>query len=796
MPPQQTGDSAHATSRRSLDTVSALALIITLVAVLLIFTPGISVAITTSKTFLLAAGALVTLVIYIFARLARGNAVFPPLVLLGAIWLPVLAYAFSSVFSGVSFSNALWGTALEPDTLGALLIVATVGTLSALTIRRPEHYRTFLSVGAYTFGLVALLQLLVILVGQFAPNFVSPAFSFLGSSGDLASFLGLGVIATLVSVRFTKLSQRTKTLLIVAGAISLFLLAVQNSTLVWVLLAIVSLGLFVESVMRRGSKGADADIDDSVVLEEESPVEAGGGTRSLVFPLTVLAISLFFLIGSTLGNALASSLHITILNIRPSWQSTFSVAHSVYGTSPIFGTGPSTFGADWLKYRDPSLNTTVFWDVDFTSGIGFIPTSFATIGILGILAWLAFFGLFLVLGLRTLIFRSSKDAYVQYVSILSFLASVYLFTIAVFDLPNVVILGLAFVFAGLFVSTTRYAANGKQWGIVFSRSPRLGFVIVFSLTILLLASVVAAYALVGRYIAVKELADASTAFAAGNYALAEQSAQNAVAFAPNAAAYQVEAGVATAHLSQIASSSTLPAAAAQQQFQNELSAGITAALTATRYAPNDYQNWLALGNLYGQAVPIGVSGAYSAAATAYKKAETLNPTNPQIPYILAQLDIVNKDTKSAEADLKTAIQLKPDYTAAIFLLSQLEVQDGNLKDALTAALAAAYFTPNDPNILFQVGLLSAASGDYATAEKALQGSVAANPQFANARYFLAAIYAKNGDYSDATQQIQAVSAMSADNAKSVATQLAALQAGKDPFPANLLSVASSTPVTP
>jgi len=394
-----------------------------------------------------------------------------------------------------------------------------------------------------------------------------------------------------------------------------------------------------------------------------------------------------------------------------------------------------------------------------------------------------------------LIARAPQNAFVRYVAIVSFVGSVYLFTIALFDLPSTVILTLAFVFAGIFISTTRFATGNQQWGIMFSRSPRLGFVIVFSLTILLLLSVAVAYTLVERYVAIAQLTHANTELSAGNLDSADQSALSSISFAPSTAAYRIQAGIANARLNLIAASTTMSKTAAQQAYQAAFSAGINAALTATNLDPSDYQNWLALGNLYAQAVPLGVSGAYDSAKTAYTKAQMLNPTNPQIPYIFAQLNIANKDTKAAQANLKAAIALKQDYTAAIFLLSQLEVQDGNVKDALASALAAAYFTPNDPNILFQVGILYAAQSDFANAALALSAAVEANPQFANARYFLSAVYAKLGDMTNALTQMQAIADMSSDNATAVASQLTALKAGKNPFPANLLSV-SAAPVTP
>jgi tetratricopeptide (TPR) repeat protein len=763
-------------------------LLATLVAGVFFFIPSTAIPSTMAKTFLLAAGALITLALYILARLGRGNIILPPFALVGALWLPAVAYALSATFSGAPFANTFWGTALEPDTLGFMLIATGLGTLAALVLRRSEHYSSFLLSSFFVFSFIALLQVCIVVIGQFVPNAISPAFSLIGSFNDLAFLLGLGVIGILITFRFLKLSERTRRAFLVSSAAALFLLALANSSVVWMLIALVSLGLFVEAVMQHQPKTADADLDEAIAIDN-IPSETDKDKHSLILPLIVLAVSIFFLIGGTLGSALANALQVNVLNVRPSWQSTFSLAHQSYATTPVFGTGPGTFGVEWLKYRDATLNSTVFWNIDFSSGIGFIPTSFVTTGVTGVLAWVAFLALFIVLGLRMLILRAPEDAFIRYVAILSFIGSLYFFIVAIFDVPGAVILVLAFVLAGLFISTMRFAAGRGQWGVIFSRSPRLGFVIVFSLTILLLASVAAAYALIERSIATAQLARAGTAFSEGNLDEADEAARNSISFAPSAAAYQIEAGIAAARLGEIAASSTISTAVAQQTFQAALSAGINAALTATRLAPSNYQNWLVLGNLYAQAVPLG----YDSAKAAYGKAQTLNPTNPQIPYVLAQLEIANKNIAAAKDDLKTAIALKQDYTAAIFLLSQLEVRDGNVKDALASARAAAYFTPNDPNILFQVGILSAAENDYAGAVTALSGAVAANPQFANARYFLAAVYAKQGDFKSALAQIEAIAAMSDDNAKAVTTQRTALTAGKNPFPANLLSI-SATPV--
>jgi hypothetical protein len=353
---------------------------------------------------------------------------------------------------------------------------------------------------------------------------------------------------------------------------------------------------------------------------------------------------------------------------------------------------------------------------------------------------------------------------------------------------------LLFVFAGIFASAARYARGVAQWGVVFGRSPRVGFAIVFCLTLLLLASIAAAYALVERYVAVAYLARAEAALSAGDPNAAAAAASSAISFTPTAAAYEAEALAALGRMKQIANDSTLSQAAAQQQFQAALSAGINSALTATQLAPGDYTAWLSLGNLYAAVVPLGVADSYESARSAYEKAAAANPTSANIPYLMAQLEIANKDNAAAMDDLKQAISLEANDTQAILLLSQLEVASGDLKTALADAQAAAYFTPNDANVLYQLGVLEAASGDLASATAALSAAVAANPQFANARYLLAAAYAKGADYQDALAQLNAIAALSDDNQQAVAGAIATLEEGKNPFPANLLA-ATSTDLT-
>jgi tetratricopeptide (TPR) repeat protein len=798
-------DSTRTNTRLSLETVSVWSLLATLVLALLVFVPSASISLAATKTFVLAFGTLVTVVLYVISRLTLRSVTGPQGIFLYALWLPPVAYALSTAFSGTSFSSAFWGTSLEADTLGFMLIAAVLGTLTALLPWRSLEYRLFLKVGACVFCAVALLALLSIIVGQFVPNIVPPSFSIAGSFADLAFFLGLGVVVLLITLRFFSFARRTRCVLSVGGSVALFLIAVANSYLVWVLLSLTSLGLFVDSVMQRASLVAEPDREEDTIQRRTS-LGTSEANQSLFFPLAVLAVSLFFLVGGvfaargdgamsiSLGDRLAGALHVNSVNLRPLWESTLSTARETYRTGAIFGSGPGTFGGQWLKYRDASVNVTPVWNIDFSAGVGIIPTSFVTVGILGVIAWLLFLGFFFVLGLRMLISRPPQDNSARAVATVSFVGALYLFLVAVFDLPNTVLIAFAFVFVGLFISTMRFSP-GREKVITFSSNPRLGFVIAFSLTILLFAVATMTYFLIERFTGQVELASASSAFVNGDLDVADQKVEKSLSFEDVADAYQVQAIIANARISALMASSTIGQSEGAAAVQSAFSQGVSAAVTATKLDPSDYRSWLVLGNLYTQAVALGQSGAYDGAKTAYEKAQMLYPTNPQIPYLMARLDIANKSTKAAETDLQAAIALKQDYAPAYLLLSQLQVADGNVKDALNSAVAAANISPNDAGALFQVGVLYAAQNDLKNAVTAFNLSVSADSQFANARYYLAAAYAKQGDTKNALQQIQALADMSSDNAKLVDAELTALKAGKDPFPANFLLL-TSTPAKP
>jgi tetratricopeptide (TPR) repeat protein len=772
--------------RFSFDSAAVWLVAVTAFLAIVALIPGYPVSLFGTKVTLIAVIALIALIAYIVARLSRGNIVFPPLALLGVVWLLPVAYGLSTLFSGANPLSSVFGVEMETDTFGFILLLALLATLAALALRQASHYQLFFRTLAVSFVLVVLAQIGFIIAAKAGVG-ISASANLVGSFSDLALFAGLAIALSLLAHRFLTLGKRVKMGLWVGVVLALIVLVLANSALAWTLTALVALALFIEAVMKRRGAHSDADLDGAATFAIDEEGSMNGGASSLGVPLVTLLVSLFFLIGgATIGNAFAGALGVNVIDVRPSWQSTFDVGSHTYASSPLFGSGPGTFGTQWLKFRDRSLNDTIFWSVDFASGIGYIPTSFVTTGIVGAIAWIVFIGFFLYTAVRALLFRLPQDEYMRFVSLASATGAFYILVASFFSAPGPVMLALGFMLLGVFISSLRFGKGRLDWGIVFAKSPRIGFAIVFLMTILLLGSVGSLYLVLVRHMSAFAYGEGSVALAAGNLDAAEADANQSISFAPSERAYQLLAAISMARMQKVATDTTLAATTAQTQFQAALTSAVNAGLAATALGPNNYQNWLTLGSVYQLVVPLNITGSYQSAKDAYEHAEALNPTSPVLPYIVSQLEIGNKDTQAAETALLASVSLKRDYIPSILLLSQLEVQLGKATEALQAAEAAAYFAPDEPSVLFQVGILRYGTGDVTGAVTALAHAVEVNPQYANARYFLGAMYSLQGKYDDALKELRAVAAMSDDNATAVAADIASLEAGKNPFPASRL----------
>jgi tetratricopeptide (TPR) repeat protein len=438
-----------------------------------------------------------------------------------------------------------------------------------------------------------------------------------------------------------------------------------------------------------------------------------------------------------------------------------------------------------VRYKPSLINESIFWNTDFSLGVGLLPTQLVTGGLLGFLSWVALILSVVLLGLRYLL-SPVADKLKRYLSVSSFFGALFLWAFFIFYTPSVVILTLTFLFTGVFIASLYNERLLKPKTISFIDEPRVSFVSVLLLTALLVGVVALSYILGKDFVASGYFQRALIAIDAQNdLGTAESYTKHALALSANDLYNRLLSEVALRKLNVLlagANSAENPDAI-RTQFQTLMGDAVSYARKAVELDSTNYQNWIALGRVYEAVIPLSVEGAYEGAAAAYEKALALNPKGPQIRLIEARLELARGKNDAAIANINEALALKHNYTEAVFLLSQVQVSEGKVKEAIASVESVAVLSPTDPTVFFQLGILKYNNRDYRGALEALERAVFLAPTYSNAKYFLGLSYYRTNMVDKALTQFNDILVLNPTNTE-VPTIIANLKAGRDPF-ANL-----------
>lgn len=747
-------------SLKTLDGLATAILVALTFLLPLFFLPVSGMTLGLAKATLLQVGVSITLLLWLIARLKEGSITLPKTyVLLSVAFIPIIALV-SAMFSP-SVSVSLFGAGGEITTVIALTFFVLFFFLGSQLIQTTK--RIFAVIAALTFS--ALLLGIVELVRLFAgPDvlsfgiFNSIVSNPVGKWNDLSLFFGLATVLSLFSINRNMVAGVVRIAVYALLVISLFILIVTGFTLTWILVGIFALMFFVRGLLAS---------------------RASGG-KMPVMPLIISVFAILFLLpGNALPQFLSDSFDISQVEVRPSWSSTVEITKATVSENPVLGVGPNRFTGQWLLHKPNGVNETFFWNTEFNFGIGVIPSLVVTVGLLGLLSWLVFFGMFLYIGSRALVVPENKERMLSHFAFVSFLAALFLWPTLIFYVPSFTLVALAFLFSGITIGALTQTKAVDARHISFTENPRAGFVSVLMLVILIIISVVAGYFFVQRALAAWSFGNGLESFNQGNIGKAEQHISQSIALYPHDSYHRALAEVRVARLGEVLSQQGNEEAV-RSQFQTLLGNAITSARNATDYDSTRYQNWLMLGRVYQSVVPLEIEGAYERANEAYTQAKERNPRGPSMGVALARLDIARGNLESARGHLQEALALKTNYTEALFLLSQIEAQQGNLQAAITQTERASLTSPNDFGIFFQLGFLRYQNENYSQAISALERAVQLNSVYANAKYFLGLAYHKVGRVDDAVAQFEDVQTLNPDNTE-VQKILSNLRSGQDPF---------------
>jgi len=703
-----------------------------------------------SKILLTALMVVIAVIATSLLVLRRGKVSISIYAALIAWWGIVLSATISAIMSN-NTQNALFGSLAEVSTVAFLALLGFV--MMIMTTLRDNKKYTLLVISGFvmTVFIITLHHLVRVIFGASALSFgflSSPTDTLLLGWNNLAIYLTIGVGVMLISMVQLQLQRMFEVVMLVFLVPMLILLATINFFMLWVFLALFSLALLLYSLSRDYGTGQARSIS--------------------VFTLIAISItaitSIFCLLGGNMiGNYLAGVTDTSFVEVRPSLGMTLDIMRETYRENPILGVGPNQFLQAWQHHKDVGINQSIFWDVNFSSGFGYIPTWFVTTGILGLIAWVVFLMLFAYQGIRTLM-KDSDDVFWYYTATVSFwIAGVVLLTSFVY-VPSITVLLLGAVGIGLFFASSKTLSITPLVNLEMVANRRSSFALIAGVLVVIISSVSVGFFTVQRFSA--QYVYASIVANAGEELDIDD------VLSTIARAYELQSQeqylqeIITIQLAQLNSLLQIeePSESEQQRFNTTLSNAIQVATLLTNNHPHSSASWLTLGDVYAFLSAIEVEGASTRANEAYERAKTIDPKNPTYDLRLAQVALRDEDVDLARAAISRSLALKANYVEAIALLSQIDVLTGNIDDAISATRSLITIQPNNEALYYQLGMLFVAQEEWETAIRSFADALTLNQNFANARYMRALLFGQLGDRERAISELEIVRELSDDNA--------------------------------
>ncbi len=748
----------------------------------LFFIPGSILSLAMAKSTLMIVGIALAAIVFAFEAWRSGRITLPrhSFVVVAAL-LPVV-YLISALLATPS-SLSLFGYGFEAGTFGYMLLGSALLLLVSMVFIDTARVLQALVAFILSISIVALFALAKIILGGDAlsmGNFFGNMGNPIGSWTDLAVVFGLLSIFSVITLGMLPVKGLIRGLLYVLFLLSTVLMVVVNFSTAFIFTLAASVVLFFYFTR---------------IEKEYHYSNTGGESRSFwtgpsLLPVILAVVSLIFFVNPnigaerTLGSAVSGAFGVDNAEVRPSFSATLGISKAVLSQVALLGSGPNTFGHDWLIYKPTNINATPFWATSFPFGAGFLPTQIATTGILGTALWLAFFVLLLVLAGRALT-KAPESRADRFTLVFSLIGSLFLWGASFLYVPSSTVLLLAFVFTGLFIRSLMQTGVVSTYSVDLTRSGATRLV-----SLLVLLAVVVGAATLG-WTGMKKTASAyhfNQAIALSNtqgtpLVDVENHLIKAINTSPTDVYFVALSRLNFTMAQMAANSATGTPEENKAIFEESIRRSIEAARLAVSANPAGFENWVALGNIYTALVPepVSLEGAYENAQFAYSEAVRRNPNNPELPLLLAQLELNHKNVDNARSYILNSIALKQDYADAYLMLAQLEVAAGNTAAAIQSAEALAILLPQNPGIHFELGLLKFSSKDYEGAGVSFSKALELSPEYANAKYYLALTLANLGRFAEAQTHLEDLLTGNPGNVDLDAA-LTAVKANKVPTP--------------
>ncbi len=500
----------------------------------------------------------------------------------------------------------------------------------------------------------------------------------------------------------------------------------------------------------------------------------GSGYRFLILPAVVFTCALLF----GVFKIQIPGLPETPLEVIPSFSATLNVAINMLKESPkdlLFGWGPGTFRFGWSKFKDISLNQTIFWSVRFSKGKAEILDILGKLGILGALSYVSLIGFGIYKAVKGILYldpKQSREQFLMFGVLCSFIA---LSAMKFLYLTN---LSLNCVWWFLLANIAIFSAKNKKT-FKLTADSRVSFAFSFLGVLILVGSVFLFYLQGTRYLAEAKYLHGLNQT---DLEVAKDDFLQAIRLNPQQELFwQDLANIYLLEAREEISRVDISAEEKTEQIGNMVANAVAAAKRTTEISPFNVANWQTRGSVYREIIGLS-QNSFEWSVKAYETALDLEPANPFIlvelgRVYLAQAGLVttqeelNSHLAKAEDYFRQAITLKSDYAQAYYQLSLVYEAQGKRDEAIatletiknTSSFVLGYDSMQDVGLAFQLGVLYYRDEQLAKAQSEFERAVAISPTYSNARYFLGLIYDETGQTNKAIEQFKIIKEFNPEN---------------------------------
>ncbi len=666
----------------------------------LLFSTSSVVSFSMAKVIPLFLTVFVSIVLVIITFFNKGKAVLPVGGVFYSVIAVMVAYVLTSFFS-IDPRGSFIGGGADIGTasfMGGLFLLMVI---VSMFMRSRQNIFNACAAFVGAFSILAVFHLLRFFFG---PDFLSFGIfnsvisNTVGRFADLGIVSGIAALISLVSIELLHPSRLIKMVSYVVLTLSLAMLAVTNFPIfVWgnslssslslfAIIGFFALSFFVYFI--------------SLTYRSETK------RRVPITSLIVLVVSALF----TFGAAPLQEVTATLFKVEPSienrmlWNMTSQLSVATFKDAPkatLVGYGPQQFNYHWLRQKPVEANQGNGWNSNFDFGSGFLPSIPVTMGLIGTLAWMSFIGFFVYTGIRWILSKP-KDHFSNYVTVTTFVVSLYLWIVSTLYTPSIGVFILTFFFSGLFLALMVRERILVEKEFVFDNSKSKSFRWITGLMLVLLFVIFWAFSLGERAVASGYAGYASEMF--GN-AQSDADIETVKGYLRTAASLsgrddyaRILANITLAQINSVLADNQNSKEQLVARLENLYPEALRYAEAAVQFNPYSFENQTTKGNILVVGASLGAPGYYDEALKTYGRASELNPNSPIVPYLEAKLEASRQNKDEAKKKLGEALQLKSDYVEAIVLLGSILAAEGNKQDALAAFKIASSLAPTNAEI--------------------------------------------------------------------------------------------------